>query len=144
LSASQNIATQWYPILRMTDFVNKYFDYPDIYADSTGFGLYVNQTCYNYPHLDILTTDMSRLLIWSYDICFKEIVYKHSDNSDKAKSILYDLNRELHEICRAIMDMENDERASLVFPDSPKAEIIRAEIFDLEEKYIEKTESMFK
>jgi DNA-binding transcriptional MerR regulator/heme/copper-type cytochrome/quinol oxidase subunit 2 len=143
LNTSENIVSQWYPILRMTDFADRYFQYPELYSDLKGFGLYINQACYNYPVPDILSTDMSKLLVWSYDICFKEIV-NESDIAKEAASIVLDLNQEIYEISRLILDMQNKERASLVFPHSMKAAVIRERISDLAVRYIEKTEAMFK
>lgn len=142
---TQTVMDQWYPVFRMTHYTNVFLDDPELYGDKRGFALYVNQLCYSYPHADILRSNTADLLIWAYDILFKEITYETSRvDKDKAIEILHDLNKALGDLSRQIVDLPDTQKAQLALSDSDTAILYRNKISEIANEYIDKTESLFK
>jgi DNA-binding transcriptional MerR regulator len=142
---------EWYELYRMTDWVQKfYFDSRNKeMGDNRGFGLYVNQTCYNFPYNDNdrLHTRMYDLLIWSYDLIFKELQYAASKATPKEKEqleqLLKEINKELMQISREIVDKPDSELAELTRRDNKEADALRSRISEFVGKYNKETEELF-
>lgn len=143
---------EWYELYRMTDWVQR--DYLDSATNETrdysGFVLYVNQTCYNFPYTstDRLHTKMYDLLIWSYDLIFKELQYTSSKASpeerEQLEKMLADINRELMQISKEILDKPDQELAELTRHDTKAGKEFRSRINGFVDKYTEETEKLFK
>ena len=148
MKVGNTVRREWYELYRMTDYVDKDFAYPETYqeGDGIGFGLYVNQTCYNFPSNDSLHTKMYDLLIWSYDPAFKELRYSKTDPEDKEKfkRMLIKLNDELELLCIEILDKPEYELADLTRYDSVEAVEFRQRINNFVEIYVEQAESLFR
>lgn len=145
LRVTSTVMDQWYPLFQMTRYTDRFFDDPLLFGDKRGFALYVNQLCYSYPHADMLRSKTADLLIWSYDILFKEISYETSRvDKDAAEKILIDLNESLGDLCRQIIDLPDSQKAELALADSEISTKYRNMINMLADEFISKTESLFK
>ncbi len=137
---------EWYGLYRMTDHVQKrYFDSEEDMTGNWGFGLYVNQTCYRYPNKDRLNTKMYDLLIWSYDLIYRELTWGESkanaEEKEQLHQLLKEINEELMELSRNIMD--RPDLAELTRFDNADAIALRQQINDMVEGYNERTERLF-
>jgi len=154
IEAAAAVRQEWDGLYRMTDWVQRYYlDADEKEAqDNSGFGfvLYVNQTCYNFPYnnMDCLRTRMYDLLIWSYDLVFKELQDNASSASPQKRKqleiLLADINQELMQISREILEKPDQELAELTRRDNSDGEELRSRINLFVDKYIEETERLFK
>lgn len=143
---------EWYELYRMTDWIQMYYiDYGENEAeDNSGLVMYVNQTCYNFPYnnMDRLHTNMHDLLIWSYDLIFKELQNTTSKASpekrEQLEKMLADINWELMQISKEILEKPDPELAELTRHDSDAGEVLRSRINAFVDKYMGETEKLFK
>lgn len=143
---------EWYELYRMAERVQtQYLDSGGNEAgDNSGFVFYVNQTCYNFPYSnrDRLHTKMHDLLIWSYDLIFRELHNTASSASpeerEKLKKMLADINQELMQISKVILEKPDQELAELTRHDSKAGAMLRNRINAFVDKYTEETEMLFK
>lgn len=113
---------EWYELYRMTDWVQMHYldSSKKEIGDNSGLVLYVNQTCYNFPYsnTDRLHTKMHDLLIWSYDLIFKELQYTTSKASpeerEQLEKMLAEINQELMQISKEILEKLDPELAELM------------------------------
>lgn len=146
------VRQEWYELYRMTDWVQKYYldSGKKKTEDNSGLVLYVNQTCYNFPYnnKDRLHTKMHDLLIWSYDLIFKELHYTSSKASpekrEQLEKMLSDINQELMQISKEIVEKPVPELAELTRHDNKAGEVLRSRINAFVDKYTEETEKLFK
>jgi hypothetical protein len=151
VEAAVTARQEWYELYRMTDWVQKnYFNSREKEAgDDWGFMFYVNQTCYNFPYNnnDRLHTKTHDLLIWSYDLIFKELQYSESkashEEKEKLELLLEEINRDLMKISREIIDKPDEELAELTRHDSKAGDELRGRINELAESYVKETEKLF-
>ncbi|HHY81286.1 MAG TPA: MerR family transcriptional regulator [Clostridiales bacterium] len=143
---------EWYELYRMTDFVQDYYFDPRVKepGDNNGLVLYVNQTCYNFPfkYNDRLHTKMYDLLIWSYDLIFKELHYSDSkaapEEKEQLELLLKEINDELMVISREIIEKPDDELAEMTRLDNKAGDELRSRINEFVDKYTNETEKLFK
>lgn len=142
----REVEVEWYPIYRMVDKVDKYLSDPDGYGDLMGNGFYVNQVCYSFSskgYGDTLSTKMYELLVFGYDIAFKELIDPQSDfDKEKIAQMLKKLNGELRQIYIEIADKSEEERADLTRHDIPEAVEFRQRINNIIDEYFKELESL--
>ena len=142
---------EWYELHRMADWVQTYYLDPDgnETGDHNGSTFYVNQTCYNFPYsyADRLHTRMHDLLTGGYDLVFREL---HNDSSmaspeelEELEKILAEINRELLQISKEILEKPDQELAELTRHDSKAGAMLRDRINAFVDKYLEETEMLF-
>jgi len=142
---------EWYTLYRMTQFVQMdYLDSDERKMGDSGLVTYVNQTCYNYPfnNNDRLHTRMHDMLIWSYDLLFRELQdtdFKATpEQRDRMENMLAEINRELMQISKEILDMPDSELAELTRYDNKAGEGLRSLINLMVLKYTEATDNLFR
>jgi MerR family transcriptional regulator, copper efflux regulator len=141
----REVVTEWYPIYRMINTVDKYLSNPEVYGEAMGNRFYVNEVCYSFSkgYGDILNTKMYELLIFGYDTAFNELVNPQSNvNKEEIAKILKELNSQLRQIYINIANKSEIERAGLTRKDLPEAVEFRKHINNIIDEYFKKLESL--
>lgn len=143
IESKTKVFQEWYPIYRMANYIDNYLLSQEIFENNNGFSLYVNQTCYNFPSIDSLQSDIYEFLTSCYDVVFRETIRRESiSDPQKAIELLKEMNEELLELSRSVIDIDDIEK--IVIRTSPSAAQLRQKAEAMMDKYIYKTESLFK